>query len=59
MLAITGTVLAVQANYYRVILDQAFSLELLDESGQKFSQLVHELLCTRRARLKKLVSRSV
>ena len=54
MLAITGTVLAVQANYYRVILDQAFSLELLDESGQKFSQLVHELLCTRRARLKKI-----
>jgi ribosome biogenesis GTPase len=54
MLAITGTVLAVQANYYRVILDQAFTLELLDESGQKFSQLVHELLCTRRARLKKI-----
>ncbi len=54
MLAITGKVLAVQANYYRVILDQAFSLELLDESGQKFSQLVHELLCTRRARLKKI-----
>lgn len=54
MLAITGTVLAVQANYYRVILDQAFSLELLDQSGQKFSQLVHELLCTRRARLKKI-----
>ncbi|MFN9818209.1 MAG: small ribosomal subunit biogenesis GTPase RsgA [Pseudanabaena sp.] len=54
MLAITGTVLAVQANYYRVMLDQAFSLELLDESGQKFSQLVYELLCTRRARLKKI-----
>ncbi|GBO52703.1 ribosome small subunit-stimulated GTPase EngC [Pseudanabaena sp. lw0831] len=54
MLAIKGTVLAVQANYYRVILDQAFSLELLDESGQKFSQLVYELLCTRRARLKKI-----
>ena len=54
MLAITGTVLAVQANYYRVMLDQAFSLELLDESGQKFSQLVCELLCTRRARLKKI-----
>lgn len=54
MLAITGTVLAVQANYYRVTLDQSFSLELLDESGQKFSQLVHELLCTRRARLKKI-----
>jgi ribosome biogenesis GTPase len=54
MLAITGTVLAVQANYYRVILDQAFSLELLDESGQKFSQLVQELLSTRRARLKKI-----
>ena len=54
MLAITGTVLAVQANYYRVILDQAFTLELLDESGQKFSQLVHELLCIRRARLKKI-----
>jgi ribosome biogenesis GTPase / thiamine phosphate phosphatase len=54
MLAITGTVLAVQANYYRVVLDQAFSLELLDESGQKFSQLVRELLCTRRARLKKI-----
>jgi ribosome biogenesis GTPase / thiamine phosphate phosphatase len=54
MLAITGTVLAVQANYYRVVLDQAFNLELLDESGQKFSQLVHELLCTRRARLKKI-----
>jgi ribosome biogenesis GTPase len=54
MLAITGTVLAVQANYYRVMLDQAFSLELLDESGQKFSLLVCELLCTRRARLKKI-----
>ena len=54
MLAITGTVLAVQANYYRVMLDQAFSLELLDESGQKFSQFVCELLCTRRARLKKI-----
>ena len=54
MLALTGTVLAVQANFYRVMLDHAFSLELLNESGQKFSQLVHELLCTRRARLKKI-----
>jgi len=54
MLAITGTVLAVQANYYRVMLDQAFSLELLDEYGQKYSQVIDELLCTRRARLKKI-----
>jgi ribosome biogenesis GTPase / thiamine phosphate phosphatase len=54
MLAITGTVLAVQANYYRVMLDQAFSLELLDEYGQKYSQIIDELLCTRRARLKKI-----
>ena len=54
MLVLTGTVLAVQANFYRVMLDQAFYLELLDESGQKFSQLIHELLCTRRARLKKI-----
>ncbi len=54
MSALMGTVLAVQANYYRVMLDQSFSLELLDEMGQKFSQLVSELLCTRRARLKKI-----
>ncbi|MFM7602321.1 MAG: small ribosomal subunit biogenesis GTPase RsgA [Pseudanabaena sp.] len=54
MLAITGTVLAVQANYYRVMLDQAFNLELLDEYGQKYSQIIDELLCTRRARLKKI-----
>ncbi|MBD2187146.1 small ribosomal subunit biogenesis GTPase RsgA [Pseudanabaena mucicola] len=54
MLALMGTVLAVQANFYRVMLDQAFCLELLDESGQPFSQMVNELLCTRRARLKKI-----
>jgi len=54
MLALMGTVLAVQANFYRVMLDHAFCLELLDETGQKYSQLVHELLCTRRARLKKI-----
>jgi ribosome biogenesis GTPase len=51
---LTGTVLAVQANFYRVMLDRPFSLVLLDESGQNFSQLIHELLCTRRARLKKI-----
>lgn len=54
MLALEGTVLAVQANFYRVMLDQAYRLELLDESGQIFSQFVNELLCTRRARLKKI-----
>lgn len=54
MSALMGTVLAVQANYYRVMLDQSFCLELLDEMGHKFSQLVSELLCTRRARLKKI-----
>ncbi len=54
MLVLNGTVLAVQANFYRVLLDQAFCLELFDETGQKYSQLVHELLCTRRARLKKI-----
>lgn len=54
MLALEGTVLAVQANFYRVMLDQSYRLELLDESGQIFSQFVNELLCTRRARLKKI-----
>jgi ribosome biogenesis GTPase len=51
---LTGTVLAVQANFYRVVLSQSFSLELLDENGQKYRQIVDELLCTRRARLKKI-----
>ena len=54
MLALTGTVLAVQANFYRVRLDQTFCLDLLDESGQTYSQFIDELLCTRRARLKKI-----
>ncbi len=54
MLALTGTVLAVQANFYRVRLDRAFRLELLDELGQHTSQVIDELLCTRRARLKKI-----
>lgn len=54
MLALTGTVLAVQANFYRVRLDRSFRLELLDEFGQNTSQLIDELLCTRRARLKKI-----
>lgn len=54
MLALIGTVLAVQANFYRVRLDQTFCLDLLDESGQTYSQFIDELLCTRRARLKKI-----
>jgi ribosome biogenesis GTPase len=54
MLALVGTVLAVQANFYRVRLDQTFCLDLLDESGQAYGQLIDELLCTRRARLKKI-----
>ncbi|MBD2177732.1 small ribosomal subunit biogenesis GTPase RsgA [Pseudanabaena sp. FACHB-1998] len=54
MLALTGTVLAVQANFYRVMLDQIFSLDLLDEFGQSSSHNICELLCTRRARLKKI-----
>ena len=54
MLALTGTVLAVQANFYRVRLDRSFRLDLLDELGQPSSQIIDELLCTRRARLKKI-----
>ncbi len=49
-----GTVLAVQANFYRVMLDHAFDLEVRSESGEISIQVVHELLCTRRARLKKI-----
>jgi ribosome biogenesis GTPase len=44
----------VQANFYRVRLDQTFCLDLLDESGKTYSQFIDELLCTRRARLKKI-----
>jgi ribosome biogenesis GTPase len=51
---LTGTVLAVQANFYRVKLDLEFTIELFDESGQKYEQTICELLCTRRARLKKI-----
>ena len=54
MLALTGTVLAVQANFYQVMLDRAFHLDQLFDNGQSSSQLIHELLCTRRARLKKI-----
>ncbi|NUN65908.1 small ribosomal subunit biogenesis GTPase RsgA [Pseudanabaena biceps] len=54
MLDLTGTVLAVQANFYRVMLDHYFSIELLDEFGQTYTHTVYELLCTRRARLKKI-----
>lgn len=44
---LTGTVLAVQANFYRVRLDREREIEGV---GQE----VRELLCTRRARLKKI-----
>ncbi|OIP68682.1 MAG: ribosome small subunit-dependent GTPase A [Oscillatoriales cyanobacterium CG2_30_44_21] len=54
MSELTGKVLAVQANFYRVKLDREFSIELLDEFGQKYQHHVSELLCTRRARLKKI-----
>lgn len=58
MLALTGTVLAVQANFYRVVLDRSFCLEQTFDSvlvSEQFSsQSINELLCTRRARLKKI-----
>lgn len=54
MSELTGKVLAVQANFYRVKLDREFSIELLDEFGEKYRQSITELLCTRRARLKKI-----
>ena len=51
---LTGTILAVQANFYRVMLDQAFCLDQIFDNGLTSNQLIHELLCTRRARLKKI-----
>lgn len=52
MADLTGTVLAVQANFYRVMLDHGFEASLIDSNDHQF--LSNELLCTRRARLKKI-----
>ncbi|CAN1211759.1 small ribosomal subunit biogenesis GTPase RsgA [Tumidithrix helvetica PCC 7403] len=52
---LTGTVLAVQANFYRVSLDRVNLYALAAIHGIEDSSIAtKELLCTRRARLKKI-----